>query len=52
MATAMYEVWPLYSNDCDKAFSNPKWKAATWIFYISKFVEYIDSWSIHVAGKH
>jgi hypothetical protein len=52
MATAISEVWPLYGEDCDAAWRNPKWNAVFWAFYVSKFVEYIDSWSLHVAGKH
>lgn len=55
MATAMWEVSStvgMYTNDCDAALKNWKYSAVMWVFYVSKVVEYIDSWSLHAAGKH
>ena len=50
MVKALQEV-QLYGNDCDAAFNNELFNLASKLFYYSKFVEYIDSFSLVLAGK-
>eukprot|EP01061_Rhynchopus_euleeides_P041718 TRINITY_DN72955_c0_g1_i1.p1 TRINITY_DN72955_c0_g1~~TRINITY_DN72955_c0_g1_i1.p1 ORF type:complete len:287 (+),score=147.15 TRINITY_DN72955_c0_g1_i1:67-861(+) len=50
MVKALQEV-PLYTNDCEAAFKNDLFNLASKLFYYSKFVEYIDSFSLVLAGK-
>eukprot|EP01064_Diplonema_japonicum_P023182 TRINITY_DN3363_c0_g2_i1.p1 TRINITY_DN3363_c0_g2~~TRINITY_DN3363_c0_g2_i1.p1 ORF type:complete len:279 (+),score=67.65 TRINITY_DN3363_c0_g2_i1:54-839(+) len=50
MAKSLSEM-TLYTNDCNMAFNHDLFKLTSKLFYLSKFVEYIDSWSLAMAGK-
>eukprot|EP01059_Diplonema_ambulator_P028392 TRINITY_DN47176_c0_g1_i1.p1 TRINITY_DN47176_c0_g1~~TRINITY_DN47176_c0_g1_i1.p1 ORF type:complete len:263 (+),score=123.70 TRINITY_DN47176_c0_g1_i1:121-909(+) len=50
MAKSLSEM-TLYTNDCDMAFNHELFNLTARLFYYSKFVEYIDSWSLAMAGK-
>ncbi|KAJ9456670.1 Elongation of fatty acids protein 3 [Diplonema papillatum] len=50
MAKAISEI-DMYSNNCELAFEHPLFNLAAKAFYYSKFIEYVDSWSLILAGK-
>ena len=50
MAKSVQEI-PLYTDDCELAFRHDLFNLASKLFYYSKFVEYIDSFSLILAGK-
>eukprot|EP01059_Diplonema_ambulator_P032013 TRINITY_DN6071_c0_g1_i1.p1 TRINITY_DN6071_c0_g1~~TRINITY_DN6071_c0_g1_i1.p1 ORF type:complete len:263 (+),score=88.70 TRINITY_DN6071_c0_g1_i1:752-1540(+) len=50
MVGVLQEV-EVFSDDCEAAFAHEKFNLIAKLFYLSKFVEYIDSWSLAMAGK-
>ena len=42
----------LYSEDCETIFKVPLYVLTAKLFYYSKFVEYIDSWTLMMRGKN
>ena len=50
MLKALQEI-TLYGSDCSSAFDNKLFALTAKLFYYSKFVEYIDSWSLALSGK-
>lgn len=50
MGFAMYQTGIL-SNNCEKAFDNTIFKVTAQLFYLSKFLEYIDSFYLPLMDK-
>jgi len=50
MAYAMYEVG-FYGPDCEKAFANTVFRYTAQAFYLSKYLEYIDSFYLPLVDK-
>eukprot|EP00808_Paulinella_micropora_P019879 g81543.t1 len=49
-ARALYRT-PLYTEDCGIMMRDPVWNTAVYAFYVSKYVEYADTFFIYLMDK-